>query len=291
MSESHNKMLRLRYKRWGSHQIYGTSKDYPRPPGKPHMMAFGCSFVTPLSLITHLQLSTFRFSGATAKGIRKGRMGVGFKIMEAIRIRKPHSILLHFGSVDMNCAYAHKVLETAGPVNVDEYVEKALERYTSWIGDIQDTMCYLFTISMPIVPDEHIIASYVRYAKLDKDDLAKHVRLFDIKTRRQLVTAWNDGLKNFVDRNPLQCKLIQTEDNSMSPTSANLTNVHVNWEDSVRVWVDRLKINGIVFTKDLFTVDLKQSDREYRTFLKRQIQDAPVASEGSCKSMICPRIL
>ncbi|KAF8609213.1 hypothetical protein BDV93DRAFT_601914 [Ceratobasidium sp. AG-I] len=273
------------------------------------LVAFGDSFVGPLTLLKHRRVYVKKFSGASAKGLsnKNSLSQTGVLVAQLLDSHKPEQILLVFGHVDLHILYLWKALkaqlDNSDPPTPQGWSVAVLNSYVAFIRDdilprrLVDNTGYLrkifvASVIMPCVDDEHLDESVRKYQRREEDAvLTRDLRLVDSKvptdleTRRVMVRQFNSSLSTFCNEHDVRFvdinKHITTDAGEVKPNiiDHDPTTVHVQWESTIGFWVEELADAGLV--KSDIREDIDATATQYEAEKKDRMQRRRLAADAT----------
>eukprot|EP00934_Nitzschia_sp_Nitz4_P003314 Nitzschia sp. Nitz4//scaffold148_size54725//25559//26776//NITZ4_006657-RA/size54725-processed-gene-0.21-mRNA-1//-1//CDS//3329536745//3304//frame0 len=269
-SNSNNNSNSNYSRRWQQHQA--ASKPSPK------IMFFGDSFVRLFGLVENDALKVEAFKGATSKGL--GNLSVPHtekqaRIVQLVKQHRPERCVFCFGSVDTHLSWYYK--KYVKGEDLDLY--QVATNYATFLASLQEYTTHIHVVSVypsPVKPEvvEQSVANYGAVEQgtpIAPEDCT-------VEARMERVRAYNRGLEDTCRKFNLHYE--SAVDDVLDPTTqlvkrsytdVSSHNIHLVWETTVLLWLDKWE-----WYRDLAPPDLMGS---LQKTLEEYLQTKPWAEE------------
>jgi hypothetical protein len=205
-------------------------------------MFFGDSFVRLFGLIDHPSLRVQSFKGASAKGIGREGNSNRATILQQVTKHQPERVVLCFGSVDVHLSYYYTKYAKDGPTIDLQSVARA---YVEFAASLPARYIHVVGVYPSAVKDEDVVASLKAYGAIS-EDVSIPADDIGAEKRQFRVQEFNRILKLECDRHDISLEsafsvMLDSQTNLLKPTFQDVSpyNIHVVWETTIFVWLER----------------------------------------------------
>ena len=243
---------------------------------------FGDSFVRMFGLIDHPDLKVVGFKGASAKGLTREANENRLTMLRRIQQSKPDRVVLCFGSVDVHLSYYFTKYVKDDSPTID--LKAVADAYVDFAASLPVKNIHVIGVYPSPLAPHNVRQSLMNYGIIQQDTILSEEDLA-VEGRQNRVREFNESLKAACLRHGLSFEsiyddVLDPDTNLLKPCFQDVAecNVHIVWETTILVWLDRLPWLRALAGSSLLK-SLNQS-------LKKYLRSKPWANQGHAANYV-----
>lgn len=267
------------------------------------MAFFGDSFIRLFGLLNpdkkdpHIHLHAFK--GASARGLGRPHNSNRAEILRVLSSHNFDRAVFCFGSVDVHLSYYYKTYVKKEPIDLTDIAK----HYVDFVASLGQRNCLIVGVYGSALEDKDVLNSLVNYGVLTPNDTLdiETTTDFTLRARQNRVFAFNVAVERYAAKQE-NIEYFDGNDEMLDKTTLVLKdayrdvsdhNIHVVWETTLLLWLERLP-----WLKKLAPVGLETQMKESlvaylktKTWAERSVDAKPLhefmemseSSEGNLK--------
>ncbi|KAG7343304.1 hypothetical protein IV203_021249 [Nitzschia inconspicua] len=208
----------------------------------PSVLFFGDSFVRLFGLIDNPNIKVRAFKGASAKGIGRDGNGNRTEILQQVQQLQPDRVVLCFGNVDVHLSYYYTKYGTDGPT-ID--LRAVAQKYVEFAATLPVNRVHIVGVYPSPLSEENVAPSLRAYHAISHDTVVSQEDIC-IHNRQRRVQNFNQMLQQECEKTSVAfdsafSEMVDCRTNALKPAfqDVSLYNIHVVWETTILVWLQR----------------------------------------------------